>query len=77
MTKCALCGNPATHQITDTKPVTSSCDRCLYRLIEYGRACVKLNSLVRQYSIPGSGVTKEDIKQASLEAVELSPHGFA
>lgn len=77
MEKCAMCGVPATHVVTDTYPETPACEPCIRRAVAYGKACVELNSLVRQYSIPGSGVTREEIKQATLKADRLSPHSFA
>ena len=77
MEKCAMCGAPATHAVTDTAPETPACESCIHRAAAYGKACVELNKLVRQYSIPGSGVTREEIKQASLKAERLSPYSFA
>lgn len=77
MKKCAMCGVPATHLVTGTGPETPACESCINRAVEYGKACVDLNRLVRQYSIPGSGVTREEIKQATLKADRLSPYSFA
>lgn len=77
MKKCAMCGQPATREVTDTSPPTPACDACIHRAVEYGKACLDLNKLVRQYSIPGSGVTRDDIKRATLKAEKLSPYSFA